>query len=82
VRYTYIGAAKSVDAALFAAILEHLKITFFTFSFRMIYFRMEESEYFFTNLEKVFFVSFLEFEKSKTKNLLFFLSAVALASID
>ncbi len=36
----YIGAAKSIGAALFAAILGHLKKTFSTFSFRIIYFRM------------------------------------------
>jgi hypothetical protein len=39
-RYTYIGATKGIGVALFATILGHLKKTFSTFSFRIIYFRM------------------------------------------
>ncbi len=35
-----VGAAKSIVAALFAAILGHLKKTFSTFFFRIIYFKM------------------------------------------
>jgi hypothetical protein len=50
----YIGAAKSIGAALFAPILEHKK-TVSTFSFRIIYFRMLRIRIFKKNSEKVLF---------------------------
>jgi hypothetical protein len=53
----YIGAAKSIGAALFAAILGHLKKTFATFSVRIIYFRMLRIRIYKKNSEKVFFWS-------------------------
>ncbi len=51
----YIGAAKSIGAALFAAILGHLKKTFSTFFYRIVYFRMLRIRILKKNLEKVFF---------------------------
>ncbi len=79
----YIGAVKSIGAALFAAILGHLKKTFSTFSFRIIYFRMLRIRILKINSEKVFFwVLILRFKKSVTKICRFFLSAVAFAPID
>ncbi len=43
----YIGAVKSIGAALFTAILGHLKKTFSTFYFRIIFFRLLRIRVFF-----------------------------------
>ncbi len=50
----YIGAAKGIGAARFAEILGHLKKTFLTFSFRIIYFRMFRSRVLKKSLKKFF----------------------------
>jgi hypothetical protein len=67
----YIGAAKSIGAALFAAILGHLKKLFRLF-FRKIYFRMLRIRIL-KKIRKFFFVGpYFEFFLKRDENLRFF----------